>query len=224
MGCDYLLPSEASARLRREALNLCQELTRVTLECIRTLHNMVIAFSEGKTEEAPNFLVNVSSLKDEATNLKRSLAETLISAGAILFSREDFLRLAVPLTEMCDRAEGVAFRLKEISSRKQIPEKVVLEAIRNLSEGVLDCSLKLRDVTRSLNFDISKVESLVTSVEISERQVDDIYRNATIRLVYSKTDVPALVLMRDVLEMLEEIADKAEDAADASRMLALSVL
>ena len=219
-----MLPSEASARLRRESLNLCQELTRVTLDCIRTLHNMITALSEGNASEAVSLFPRVSSLKDEATNLKRSLAEALISAGAILFSREDFLRLAVPLTEMCDGAEGVAFRLKEASSRKEFPEKQVLEAVRALSEGVLDCALKLRDVTYSLNFDISKVESLVTSVETSERQVDDLYRRAVIKLVYSKMEVPNLLLMRDVLEMLEEVADKAEDAADASRMLALSVL
>ncbi len=185
---------------------------------------MVSAFSEGKADEAPNFFPKVVSLKEEATNLKRSLAEALISAGAILFSREDFLRLAVPLTEMCDRTEGVAFRLKEISNRGEIPEKLVLEAVTNLSEGVLDCALKLRDVTYSLNFDISKVESLVTSVETSERLVDDLYRNAMVKLVYSKTGTPVLLLMRDVLEMLEEISDKTEDAADASRMLALSVL
>jgi uncharacterized protein Yka (UPF0111/DUF47 family) len=35
----------------------------------------------------------------------------------------------------------------------------------------------------------------------------------------SKLDVPAMLLLRDVLQLLENSADKAEDAADAARML-----
>jgi uncharacterized protein Yka (UPF0111/DUF47 family) len=219
-----LLPSEASAKLRRQALNLCQELTRVSLDTVRGLHNMVIAFAEGKGAEVEFHGKKVMELKDEAANLKRSLTEELISAGAILFSREDFLRLAAPLTEISDRADGIAFRLRELFSRKQRLEKGVLGAIREHSAAVLECVLKLREVTYSLNFDIAKVESLATAVESAERTADESYRRFILKLIDSKVDIPTLVLMKDVAEMLEEIADKTEDAADASRMLALSVL
>lgn len=218
------MPSEASTRLRRQALNLCQELTRVSLETVRVLHNMIAAFAGGKIGDMGAYGSKVSELKAEAANLKRSLAEELISAGAILFSREDFLRLAAPLTEIADRADGIAFRMKELSSRKQHPDKGVLEAMKEHSAAVLDCVLKLREVTYSLNFDIARVESLVTEVETAERTADDSYRRFLIRLIDSRLDVPTVVLMKDMAEMLEEIADKAEDAADAARMLALSVL
>ena len=185
---------------------------------------MIVAFTEGKTAEVEMHRLKVSELKDEASNLKRSLAEELISAGAILFSREDFLRLAAPLTEISDRADGIAFRLKELSSRRQHLDRAVLDAIKEHSAAVLDCVLKLREVTYSLNFDIAKVESLATAVESSERNADESYRKFILKLIDSKVDMPTLILMKDTAEMLEEIADKAEDAADASRMLALSVL
>lgn len=196
----------------------------MSLETIRGLHNMIVAFTDGRNDQVELYWSKVSELKNEASNLKRSLAEELISAGAILFSREDFLRLAAPLTEISDRAEGIAFRIKELSSRKLRPEKAILEAIRNHSATVLDCVLKLREVTFSLNFDIAKVESLVTVVESAERTADDSYRKFILRLMDSKADPATLILMKDIAEMLEEIADKTEDAADASRMLALSVL
>jgi len=194
------------------------------LDTVRGLHNMIVAFTEGKTADVEMHRLKVSELKDEASNLKRSLAEELISAGAILFSREDFLRLAAPLTEISDRADGIAFRLKELSSRRQHLDRAVLDAIKEHSAAVLDCVLKLREVTYSLNFDIAKVESLATAVESSERNADESYRKFILKLIDSKVDMPTLILMKDTAEMLEEIADKAEDAADASRMLALSVL
>jgi uncharacterized protein Yka (UPF0111/DUF47 family) len=34
-----------------------------------------------------------------------------------------------------------------------------------------------------------------------------------------KLDVPVLLLLRDILQLLENSADKAEDAADAARMI-----
>ena len=56
-------------------------------------------------------------------------------------------------------------------------------------------------------------------VEIAERIVDDQYRALTIKVLSGKLDVPVLLLLRDVLQLLENSADKAEDAADAARML-----
>jgi len=166
----------------------------------------------------------VISLKEEATSLKRTLSEELISAGAILFSREDFLRLALPLTEITDLAEGVAFRLKELKQRKARVGEGNIESVSLLSEKVLDCIHKLRDVIFALNFDINKVDQLAKEVEQAERNVDDTYRKTVVEIFYSNAEIPALLLLRDVAEMLEDMADKAEDAADSARMLALSVL
>jgi uncharacterized protein Yka (UPF0111/DUF47 family) len=49
--------------------------------------------------------------------------------------------------------------------------------------------------------------------------VDAIYRELEIKLLCSKMDFPAMVLLRDVTKLLEDSADKAEDAADAARIL-----
>ncbi len=43
------------------------------------------------------------------------------------------------------------------------------------------------------------------------------YRTLAIKVLSSKLDLPALFIMRDVLQLLENSADKAEDAADAAR-------
>ncbi len=56
-------------------------------------------------------------------------------------------------------------------------------------------------------------------MEIAERIVDDQYRALTIKVLNGKLDVSVLLLLRDVLQLLENSADKAEDAADAARML-----
>ena len=62
-----------------------------------------------------------------------------------------------------------------------------------------------------------------SDVEIAERIVDDLFRSLTIKVLNSKIDTPVLLLLRDILQMLENSADKAEDAADAARMLSFTI-
>ncbi len=70
-----------------------------------------------------------------------------------------------------------------------------------------------------LNYGSQKTLERAKDVEIAERIVDDLYRQLTIKVLASKLDTPVLLLLRDVLQLLENSADKAEDAADAARMI-----
>jgi uncharacterized protein Yka (UPF0111/DUF47 family) len=88
-----------------------------------------------------------------------------------------------------------------------------------LSESVFDTVLKLREMVMVLNYGSAKTMEKAKDVEIAERNVDAIYRELEIKLLSSKMDFPALILLRDVLQLLEDSADKAEDAADAARIL-----
>jgi len=54
---------------------------------------------------------------------------------------------------------------------------------------------------------------------MADRTVDDLYRALSIKVLSSKLDLPVLLLLKDVLQLLENSADKAEDAADTARML-----
>jgi uncharacterized protein Yka (UPF0111/DUF47 family) len=88
-----------------------------------------------------------------------------------------------------------------------------------LSEAVLDTVLRLRETMMVLNYGSAKTLERAKDVEIAERIVDDLYRALAIKVLNSKLDVPVLLLLRDVLQLLENSADKAEDAADAARVL-----
>jgi uncharacterized protein Yka (UPF0111/DUF47 family) len=70
-----------------------------------------------------------------------------------------------------------------------------------------------------LSYGSARTMEKAKEVEIAERTVDEIYRELEIRLLNSKLEFPALILLRDVLQLLEDSADKAEDAADAARVL-----
>jgi uncharacterized protein Yka (UPF0111/DUF47 family) len=70
-----------------------------------------------------------------------------------------------------------------------------------------------------LTYGSIKTSERAKEVEIAERTVDDLYRSLAIKILNSKLEIPVLLLLRDILQLLENSADKAEDAADAARML-----
>jgi uncharacterized protein Yka (UPF0111/DUF47 family) len=70
-----------------------------------------------------------------------------------------------------------------------------------------------------LSYGSTKTLEQAKDVEIAERTVDDLYRALSIKVLSSKLDLPVLLLLRDVLQLLENSADKAEDAADTVRTL-----
>jgi uncharacterized protein Yka (UPF0111/DUF47 family) len=74
-----------------------------------------------------------------------------------------------------------------------------------------------------LNYGSPKVLEKARDVEVAERKVDDIYRGLEITILETKLDFQTLLLMRDIIQLLEDTADKIEDASDAARILAFAL-
>ena len=147
------------------------------------------------------------------------VSQELAEIGAILFAREDFLRFTNLSSEIADFSEGIAYYLVEIMDHNWVISSDIKKDLLKLSSAVLDTVLKLRETMMVLNYGSQKTLEKAKDVEIAERIVDDQYRALTIKVLNGKLEVPVLMLLRDILQMLENSADKAEDAADAARML-----
>ncbi len=147
------------------------------------------------------------------------VSQELSEIGAILIAREDFLRFTNLSSEIADFSEGIAYYLVEIMEHNWNISSDVKKDLLKLSLAVLDSILKLRETMMVLNYGSQKTLEKAKDVEIAERAVDDQYRMLTIKVLNGKLDVPVLLLLRDVLQLLENSADKAEDAADAARMI-----
>jgi uncharacterized protein Yka (UPF0111/DUF47 family) len=151
------------------------------------------------------------------------VSQELAEIGAILIAREDFLRFTNLSSEIADFSEGIAYYLVEIMDHKWVISSDVKKDLLKLSLAVLDSVLKLRETMLVLNYGSQKTLERAKDVEIAERIVDDQYRALTIKVLSGKLEVPVTLLLRDVLQLLENSADKAEDAADAAAMLSFII-
>lgn len=214
-----VLPAETEERVKRRALEVCQDHLRKVLDATRKVPQIIDSFIKNDKETARKLFDEIRSSEDEVDRARRLVSQELAEIGAILFSREDFLRFANLTSEIADFSEGIAFRLVELMERNwNVPGDIKKELLK-LSEAVLDTVNRLRETMMVLSYGSTKTMEKAKDVEVAERVVDEIYRELEIKLISSKLEFPAMILLRDVLQLLEDSADKAEDAADAARIL-----
>ncbi len=214
-----VLPAETEERVKRRALSVCQDHLRKVIEVNRKVPQLIDHFMKNDKTEARRLFDEIRAGEDAVDNARRLVSQELAEIGAILISREDFLRFTNLTSEVADFSEGIAFRLFEIMKHSWTVPSDIKKDLLKLSESSLDAMVKLRETMMVLSYGPTKTMEKAKDVEIAERTVDSIYRDLEIKLLSSKTDFPPLLLLRDVLQLLEDSADKAEDAADAVRIL-----
>ena len=214
-----VLPAETEQRLKRRAMNACNHNLRKVVDVTRKIPQLVEQFSTGNKDQARLLFNEIRKGEEEVLKARRMVSKELAEIGAILISREDFLRFTNLLSEIADFSEGIAYYIIEIMEHNwKVPDDIRKELLK-LSEAVFDAVLKLRETMMVLNYGSAKTLEKAKDVEIAERIVDDIYRELSINVLSSKLDLPVMLLMRDILQLLENSADKAEDAADTVRVL-----
>jgi len=214
-----VLPAETEQRVKRRALTACQDNLRKVVDVTRKIPQLAEQFLNGDKDQARQLFSEIRMGEEEVLKARRMVSQELAEIGAILISREDFLRFTNLSSEIADFSEGIAFYIIEIMEHNwKVPEDIKKDLLK-LSEAVFDAVLKLRETMMVLSYGPQKILEKAKDVEIAERTVDDIYRDLQIKVLSSKLDLPVLLLLRDVLQLLENSADKAEDAADTVRTL-----
>ncbi len=218
-----VFPVETEERIKRRALEFCQDHLRKVMEMTRKIQQLVDCFVKGDVSLARQLSVEIRRWGEEADAARRRVAQELAEIGAILINREDFLRFTDLTSEIADFYEGISFRLIEIMERKWEVPPDVREDLPKLSSAVLETVVRLRETAMTLNYGSTKTLEKARDVEVAERMVDELYRELEVKIVNSRMEIPVLLLLRDIIQLLEDAADKAEDAADAARILAFAL-
>jgi predicted phosphate transport protein (TIGR00153 family) len=218
-----VFPVETEERVKQRALTICHDHLRKVVEITRKVPQLVDSFVEGDKATVKLLHAEIRKAKEEVDIARRKVAQELAEIGAILISREDFLRFTNLASEIADFCEGIAFRLLEIMERGWKVSADIKKSLAKLTDSMFETVSKLRETVMTLNYGAEKVSEKSREVEVAESVVDDIYRELEVKILNSDLDIPALLLLRDVLQLIEDAADKAEDASDAARILAFAM-
>ena len=126
------------------------------------------------------------------------------------------------MDEIAGYITGISFKLSNLKI-KTLKTKNLEKELTELIELVVDEIYKLNEIIRSLNTDSAKSIELAQETQKIERNIDIKYRKMTIIALNEITTTKELLLIKDVIEGIEEMADKCQEVSDSFILLALSL-
>jgi predicted phosphate transport protein (TIGR00153 family) len=218
-----VFPVETEERVKRKALDVSRDHLREVVDISRKISQLISSFVDGDENSANDLFEAIKKHQNNVDMAHLNVSRELADIGAILMSREDFLRFTNLTTDIADYCEGIAFRLLQIMERGWKVPKQIKEDLVKLSDAVFDTISKLRETAMTLNYGTAKALEKAREVDAAERIVDDIYRQLEVDVIDSKMEFPPMFLLWTVIQHLEDAADKAKDASDVARILALTI-
>ncbi|MFM7862196.1 MAG: DUF47 family protein, partial [Candidatus Nitrosotenuis sp.] len=97
------------------------------------------------------------------------------------------------------------------------------EDISGLIELLVDEVYKLNEIVRGLNTNTANAIELAQETQKIEREIDKKYRQTVIKALDEIANTKELLLVKDVIQGIEEMSDKCQQVSDSFIMLALSL-
>ena len=213
---------ELEVQAKRKALAVLQdEINRILNagRVLSTLPNMLVKKDRAGIKSA---LEQIDAIEAEVENLRRKITRDVSDVGGLILNRDNLLNTAYTMDEIGGYITGISFKLANIKV-STIKTSHLDKDLTELIELVVDQIYKLNEIIRSLNVDSGKSIELAQETQKIERDIDTKYRVMTITVLNEITDTKELLLMKDVIELIEEMADKCQEVSDSFILLALSL-
>ena len=137
-------------------------------------------------------------------------------------NRENLLNTAYTMDEIAGYITGIAFKLSNIKAVTLKKEKIEKD-LSELIELAVDQIYKLNEIVRALGGNSAVAIDLAHEAQRIEKSVDEKYRELTIRVLEEVTTTKELMLLKDVVEGIEEMSDRCLEVSDSFILLALSL-
>ena len=205
---------------RREtrALEIMQRHLTITLTVVKDLHNAVDAAVKEDLKEKEKYVDRITSGEKEADTLRRSFMDELSRGELPPADREDLMHLMKLVDQVADWSRE-ATRLLNVITMKEVPESI-RSACMKMVDGDIECAVALGKSIEKMKDDPQEALKAADIVEREEEKVDEIHENAR-RLLATEKSLSAgiAVLIGQLFEALETVADSCEDACDQVRVI-----
>ena len=213
---------ELEVQAKRKAIAVLQDEINRILNAARGLSALPNMMVKKDKSGVKNTLEQISSIEEEVENLRRKITRDVSDVGGLIINRDNLLNTAYTMDEIAGYITGIAFKLSNIKGTT-LKNSDLNKQLTELIELVVDEVYKLNEIIRSLNTNSNKSIELAQETQKIEREIDIKYRKMTITVLNDITNTKEILLMKDVIEGIEEMADKCQEVSDSFILLALSL-
>ena len=213
---------ELEVQAKRKAIAILQDEVNRILNAARDLSSLPALLVKKDKSEIKTVMDGILGIEDEVENLRRKITREVADVGGLIMNRENLLHTAYTMDEIAGYINGIAFKLSNIKPSTLKSSKFDKD-FTTLISLVVDEVYKINEIVRSLNTNASSAIDLVPEVQKIEREIDVKYREMTIKALNEISNTKELILIKDVIENIEEMADKCLEVSDSFVLLALSM-
>ena len=212
---------ELEVQAKRKAIAVLQDEINRILNAARSLSTLPGLIITKDKSEIKNVLDQIANLEEEVETLRRKITRDVADVGGLIMNRENLLTSAYTMDEIAGYITGIAFKLSNVKPATLKNSKLDKD-LTELIGLVVDEIYKINEIIRSLNTNATKSIDLAQETQKIEREIDIKYRHMVLTSL-DISDNKELLLTKDIIEGIEEMADKCQEVSDSFILLALSL-
>jgi predicted phosphate transport protein (TIGR00153 family) len=209
-------------RRKSKLLEMADRQMTLAIDTVIELEKSINAALASNKDKAKASFEKLSTIEHEIDELRRTVFEELTRGSLRSKDREDIMHLVKRLDQMADHVKD-ASRAVILLLEAKVPKEMWKQFAATAKE-LVECATALRKAIEQLGIDSAKAMELAKQIDAIEGKVDEKYLTSKAMLLkYSKeTDAATILLLKDLIEEMEHVADACDDTADYVRILTVS--
>ncbi|MGQ9538689.1 MAG: DUF47 domain-containing protein [Candidatus Bathycorpusculaceae bacterium] len=205
-------------RRETKALTTIQQHLALTTSIVEDLEKAVTAAIKNDLKEMHECIERVASNEREADALRRKVMDEVSRGELPPTAREDIMHLVKRVDMVADWSRE-STRVLSALPLEHVPTSIKGE-FTEMAKSVKDCAVLLQTCVNKIMTKPEEALQAADAVERKEEKIDDLHERA--RVLLGKENIPKAgiaVLIGQLFEALEMIADSCEDACDQVRVI-----
>lgn len=211
------------SRGEKQVLDLVTTNLDFSIETARGLIKLVDSLKNHDETTALNVARNIGDMESRADSMHQEAIENISRGSFFGGIREDLLEILEEIDNIADAAKDSS----RVFSQRNIPFEVTdylfRRDVRSFVDKLIETDETLKTAVLALGQKDAKtkVVELATKVERKEEEADEIRASILDNLLKNeiKADPLDIIMLKEFLEIADDVADSAEDASDVLLVL-----
>lgn len=206
-------------------MNLIEQivnLARQVEDTLREAHMIIGSYIRGQFEVVKAKYERVELLKNTSEELKAKAIEYLVRVTPGLVNKDIYKAIILALDRVAQSMDAAVYRAKILAIRHKEVKESLGESLTELLQHLTKEYSEVVSGIRMLAVNPQNVLKHVNEALKVEETIDGMYRDLEIK-VYDELsdDIPALMITKELVDILETCADLIREVAENLRYLAL---
>ncbi len=206
-------------------LNLIEMLKNVARQAEDTyteVNDIVVSFLNKQLDVVKTHYVKARHMKNQTEELKDKAMEYLVRVSASLLYKDVYRYVLIDLDKMSQNLDAIAYRLYLLADRGYTVDEGVATDIRGFMDKIREQLSVLTTSIEMLGINPKKSIEEAERIIRMEEDADQSYRELELKIFEEYNEkIPLLLVLKEVVDLLEETSDLARDAADNIKYIAL---